>query len=324
MISTGGEGKVSAHKRLRGKIGNPNKSNELKQYNLFDDTADASEFYAHEKVYGVYISETDTETAGVWRPLRTYWPSPSVLVGGRIGKRICVRYLRIKGYVAASPFLITQVRWRLVLYRVRKNLVNGAEVYNQAWLRALYAQYEDPQTFSTSQNIQNAIVQNYYLSYFDPDNLKIHDCKRRVLVKGILKPSADIGNFKSASSQSTLLQFMPTSQFNTDTITGQAAGTIQRAARYNATLARDFDMVGKFQLHNNSADMATAINSKSFFPIDVTVNMNDNVDCWEYTYVFVIESDWGVGQSTAGYFENDAAHSNYFFYFVPQIYYTDD
>lgn len=327
MISTGGEGKVSGHKRLRGKIGNPYNAPELKTFNLMD-TSNGSHIAYHQDVLGVYISDT-SDPFGVWKPIRTIWPPLGNTSHSRIGKRIKVKYLRIKGYVASSPFLITQVRWRLVLYRTLRNLVNGIEVYNQAFLSSLYVSYrnpEDAQYGGTSAALERSTVHNFYESIFNQDAMKVRDCKRRVLVKGLLKPSADIGDYKipTNSGPSGYLRTVPVVGANEDTIAGQAAGTITRAAQYNTGVNIEVPIVGEYLLHNTTVGIDEEVNAKAFFPIDVTVTMNDNIDVAQYTYIFVFESDWGVGQNTGGYYGHTAEYSNYMFSFVPQIYYTDD
>lgn len=324
MISTGGEGKISARKRLRGKIGDPSTHPELKQFNLFDSSANQGQFYATLMFYGIYAAES-TNAAGIWTPVACRWPLLSTGTSGRIGKRIRVKYLRIKGYVASSPFLMTQVRYRLVLYRSRKNLDGQNEVYNQAWLAGLYHKYMNMESNSANSEVmQKACAQNYYESFFDPDALHSRDCKRRVLFKGLLKPSPDPGNFRWLANDTGYLRTVPIVGANIDTITGQAAGSLTREAQFQTGPGANINLSGAYQLHNSDAAIATEVNSKAFFPIDITVNMNDNIDTWEYRYIFVLESDWAVGRDGSGNYDHSTAVSNFILSLTPQIYYTDD
>lgn len=330
MISTGGEGKISAKKRLRGKIGDPSAHPELKQFNMADTTSGATAFYSSIKFYGIYAAES-TNAAGIWSPVAVRWPVLGPANGGRIGKRIRIKYLRLKGYVASSPFLMTQVRYRLVLYRTRRNVPSGgSEVYNQEWLNSLYHKYYNMETqLADSQVMQYACAQNYYASYFDPDALKSKDCKRRVLFKGLLKPSPDPGNYKWLSSDAGYLRTVPVVGANIDGLTigsgeGATPGEITRASQFQTGPAADITLSGAYQLHNSDAAISTEVNSKAFFPIDITVNMNDNVDTWEYRYVLVLESDWAVGRDASGVYDHTTAVSNFILSITPQIYYTDD
>lgn len=360
MISTGGEGKISAKKRLRGKIGDPSKKPELKQYNLMDTSeGDLSKLYQSVILHGVYIPESHTDYKGIWRPLACNWPRPDVGMMGRIGKKIRIKYLRIKGYVAASPFLVTQVRYRLVLYRTRTNLVNGVERYDQAWLKTLYKAYNNMETDipeATIRAVQLCCTENYYMSVFDKDELKSKDCKRRVLLSGLLKPNADIGNYQILTGGIRLATgYLSTD--NTDTIVGNVYGStfqvgqqsatgyfnaptsgsiplptpsdnvelhLQHSAISSTTNSEVVHMSGQFQKHVAEAALYDDVNSRAFFPIDITVNMNDNVDCYEYRYVLVLESDWAVGQTPSGLFQPNVNASNFKMKICPQIYYFDD
>lgn len=324
MISTGGEGKVSARKRLRGKIGDPSAHPELKQYNLVDASTGATLFYSSQLFYGIYVRE-ESNAAGIWTPVPLRWPALSNSNSGRIGKRIRIKYLRLKGFIGSSPFLTNQVRYRLVLYRTRRNLVGTEEVYDQAWLASLYHKYYNMESYATNTGlIMNASVNNYYCSFFDPDALKAKDCKRRVLLKGIIKPSQDLGYYMWSANDPGYLRTVPTVGQNIDTITGQAAGSIQRGAQFQIGPAHDISVFGRRQKHNISGPIPSEVNCKAFFPIDVTVNMNDNVDCWEYRYVLVLESDWAIGQSDEGVYDIGQNVSNFILSLTPQIYFTDD
>lgn len=325
MISTGGEGKVSARKRLRGKIGDPSNHPELKHFNGFDTSVNADQFYKAVVVYGIYVREVN-DYYGIYRPIPLRWPPLGPAASARIGKRIRIKYLRIKGYIAASPFLITQVRYRLVLYRLRQHLIEGAEGYDQDWLSSLYEHWANLEEDNSSKVIQRNVVRNYYTSYFDVDMLKAQECKRRVLLKGLLKPSADVPNYKIPASATNYFKHVPSG--TPDNIDGIALGNQSGTFVHNSTsytnIQEDVPLIGEYQLHNLVADLQTEINMKSFFPIDVVVNMNDNIDTWNYRYVLVMESDWGVGQNPSGYYDNMPESSNFIFYFIPQIYYTDD
>lgn len=327
MISTGGEGKISAKKRLRGKIGDPSTKPELKQYNLLDSSqGDLNRMYDTVVFYGTYLPDNNSQF-GVWEPLMCRWPPLGQGMSSRIGKRIRVKYLRIKGYVSASPFLTNQVRYRLVLYRTRANQVNGVETYNQAWLASLYKHYHNYQdTDMSATALQTRAARNYYMSVFDKDSLQAKDCKRRVLCSGLLKPSADIGNYTIPANSATQGYFLTkpdNAPSNIDTITGQAAGQIERGAQF-ITSVTDIPLRGTFQRHVATADLYEDVNAFSFFPVDITVSMNDNVDTYEYRYILVLESDWAIGQQETGLYSNGNAYSNFKMRICPQIYYFDD
>lgn len=349
MISTGGEGKVTARKRLRGKIGNPSSAPELKSYNAFAAVPAPENYYAELHITGVYAPSGSMGC--VWYPIALTWPQVGALNYQRVGNKIRVKYLRFKGYVASSPYLIQQVRYRFVLYRLRKQ---GS--YNMFWLQSLYKNFLLPDAAADASNLQSIMVGNYYNSFMDPDAMKAQECKRRVLFKGLLKPSADIGNY-SIRIGGVKLQTSYTSPDNVDAISGQVWGStfqvgqasstgyfnaptsgsiplpsasenvdlnIHRYSKPLTTNTSTIASIGTYQPHDPESALPSPINSKAYFPIDFVINMNDNINCEEFRYILVVESDVGVGQNALGEFDSSNASSNYFFRVTPHIYYTDD
>lgn len=296
-METGGEGLISKRKRVRGKIGNPSKKPELK----FCNVAILGDKYSIFNINGV--AARNIEVAGVWRPYPLNWPAVGAGSDQRIGKRIRVKYLRLKGFVASSPYLIQQVRYRIVLYRTKKHFSEDdgvTEVYDEDWKHLIYNNYHTLDS-ADSAVIQRDTVHNFYMSFIDQQNMKDTDCKRRILIKGLLKPREDIGNYSNSSA----------------TITGTMGN--QSIALTRST----FTSSGKFIKHF-AADINTVENMEAYFPIDLTVDLNDNVDCEEYRYVIMVESDVGIGQNAVGDYSYAQVSANYFFRFIPQIYYFDD
>lgn len=322
MISTGGEGKVSARKRLRGKIGNPSTAPEIKSCNMTLANPAPISYFNSFSPLGVYAPGGGLGC--VWNPYQLHWPAVGAENYQRIGKKIRVRYLRFKGFVASSPFLIQQVRYRFVLYRV-KHRAN----YNMAWQAGLYRHFVNPDNAQDVGSLQDAVAHDYYLSYFDPEKMKEQDCKRRVLFKGLLKPSEDVPNyvipaqntpyFKISTELGTDIDGMSWGETPNETV-----GLISRRAQYNINCENDTRFVGVFQKHVSDRPLITPVNAKAFFPIDFVVNMNDNINCEEYDYVFVVESDLGVGQLPTGAYDVNDYNANYFFRIIPHLYYTDD
>lgn len=351
MITTGGEGKVPPRKRVRGKIGNPRNAPEIKMHNLWNNVTDtAQSYYSNRNIIGVFTQE---DRNSVWWPLQTYWPTVGNTQFNRIGRKIRVKFLRLKGFVYYSPYLITQVRYRIVLYRCKT-----AQTFNHSvWLQSLYACFNPLTDANSVDDMEGRCVFNYYMSWFDNDKLRELDCKRRVLYKGLIKPQADIGNYNNNSMQMNSTVGSETSIISSDTygkvfgpmatnsaqangyFNGATAATVNpNISTETSTLVNDLPIkttipqitwFGKFQQHYSSGnpsayDAVTPGNQRGFFPIDVTVDMNDNIDCEEYSYVFVVESDWCIGQDAAGSFGYVKARTNFGLTFTPQIFYTDD
>ena len=364
MIRTGGEGKVPPRKRMRGKIGNPSSAPELKTHNLLRADTDTNvTFYDGALVKGVYTNSDN----GVWYPIVCNWPVVGTGAHQRIGNKIRVRLLRLKGYVSYTPYLITQVRYRIVLYRCKK-VLNFTHVQ---WLAPMYSAFADIANSANVDAKQNACSTDFYAAFFNKTHMKQNEIKRRVLFRGMIKPQQDIGNFTNRAVQWTgeiAPGEQPTVISSTSNTTGKHWGkiwqrvqqgtlyesnsyfnndenTVANPAPDNVALASGTSTAlhhlvfqqnqpvttyyGVFQWHYNTPngfvyDAYTAGNQRGFFPIDITVNMNDNVDCEEYRYVFVVESDWCIGQDPSGDFSNAEANSNFFFHFIPHIYYTDD
>lgn len=358
MITTGGEGKVPPRKRIRGKIGNPSSAPELKSHNLLVNGVDTNvTFYNRRNVFGVY----NGTSTGIWFPIAGQWPQEGSGSHQRIGNKIRVKMLRIKGLVGYSPYLITQVRYRIVLYRTRHIPEYNFETFIAPLYSALSV-YTGADTVATR---QNSTTYNYYCSYFNNDVMKENEIKRRVLFRGMIKPQPDAPNFKLAAhnlpgefaSSANPVQIsyttdgkvwgsiytiqqgglgQETSYFNTDS-THPTLG-VNNVAAASTTSIQHIPMgfavpeqvySGEFQKHYTYAQgevgsAADPVNNRGFFPIDLTVAMNDNIDCSKYDYVFVIEADWAIGQDPQGVFAADEAHSNFFIKFVPHIYYTDD
>lgn len=331
MITTGGEGKVPSRKRVRGKIGDPSNAPELKTHNLLvngnDD--DATTYFNYKSSYGVFTNDS----RGTWYPIRCYWPVEGSGSHQRIGKKIRVKFLRLKGFVTYSPYLITQVRYRVVLYRTLK-----AAAYNFLdFIKPMYRGFKDLSAGPSIADLQGSCTLDYYMSYFNTDYLKSHEIKRRVLYRGLIKPQVDVPNFAhNTYDVSSTTEGKVVGNIFTVGQEGGATGYFNStnlvAGQTNVQLATTSSVpqvgyVGAFQPHvvTGAEDSPTAIcNQRGFFPIDLTVTMNDNVDCTKYDYVFVVESDWAIGQSPMGEFSNQVVHSNFFLDLLPHIYYTDD
>lgn len=353
MITTGGEGKVPPRKRIRGKIGDPSSAPELKTHNLLRNDDDPNDtFYSGTMIYGVWTNTAE----GLWYPTAGHWPTVGTGAHQRIGKKIRVKLLRLKGYVAYSPYLITQVRYRIVMYRTRR-----AGTYSHSdWLVPMYSEFGDLNVPNNMNGWQNYCVRDYYCSFFDREYLKQHDIKRRVLFRGIIQPQPDIGNYKmQLAAWAGMFAYGDNASVVNSLTTGKECGTIVLAGQSGSggyfntssldtavqniqlntsTSLQNIPMVfnepaktfsGEFQKHYVSGqgedyDAVTPVNQRGFFPIDLTVHMNDNVDCEQYDYVFVVESDWCCGQNERGVFAHTKAKTNFNFFFIPQIYYTDD
>lgn len=307
MLNTGGQGQVSKRKRVKGKIGDPNDKPELKFCSCIDNGATVT--YGNVYIPGVHGTSTldarSSNSPQVWRPYWLQWPQEGTDFDERVGRRIKVKYLRIKGYATSSPYLIDQVRWRLVLYRTKRNFITVAgslvEGYPMEWVYDLYRKTYNLEDATTSE-AQLAAVNMYYMSFFNPLNMKDNDTKRRILMKGMFNPQSDIGNYK-----------VPQHAITGSSGAGTAAMSV---AGYTAT--------GYMQRHFGGVDIGHVANMNASFPIDLTVTLNDNVDCSEYRYVLMIETDCIIGQTPLGEFDRDPSNANYIFSLVAQIYYTDD
>lgn len=283
METNGGEGKISGRKRLRGKIGNPTALPEIKVHNLLVSGNDNLEnFWTDKTVFGSFPNTN----LGVWYPIDLKWPSEGSGPHQRIGRKIRVKFLRLKGYVAYSPYLITQVRYRIVLYRCH-NQVNWT---HSSFIVPMYGRFASMTAQGMSSlEIQNACVWNYYCAIFSNTYMKQSGIKRRVLSKGVIKPQADVPDYYNP----------------------------------NGTLL----MSGEFQRHKSATALAnndSPANQRGFFPIDITVNMNDNIECPTQSYVIVVEADWCIGQTPQGTFGAETGYQNFYFSFIPHLYYTDD
>lgn len=299
---TGGQGQVSKRKRVKGKIGDANSKPELKFCSCVDNSSTGS--YALAYFPGVH-NIANVQGPQLWKPYMLDWPQQGADKDERIGKKIRVKYLRVKGFAASSPLLIDQVRWRLVLYRTKKHYIETGGTYSEGygmdWLKELYRKFYDMDTNSLSTNQLNCVL-NYYVSYFNPQNMGDEDCKRRILLKGMFNPNADIGNYTQGNRSIT--------------------GTV---GNQNAALALGgSEWSGRFLLHFSGDDIGHVANMNAYFPIDLTVAMNDNIDTEEYRYLLVFETDCIVGENQAGSYNINISQANFIFGILPQIYYTDD
>ena len=194
MITTGGEGKVPPRKRMRGKIGNPSAAPELKTHNLLRADVDTAQtFYDLTICKGVYTNSAN----GVWYPLVCNWPTVGTSAHQRIGNKIRVKLLRLKGYVAYSPYLITQVRYRIVLYRT-KHFQNFTHTQ---FIAPMYNAFIDIHNAGDTDAKQRAAATNFYMSFFNKDYMQQNEIKRRVLFRGMIKPQPDVPDFQFAEKQ---------------------------------------------------------------------------------------------------------------------------
>lgn len=306
MITNGGDaGLVSKRKRVRGKVGDPSRHAELKMINGFD--LDPANMHSGSSIYGVHLPNAGVGPAKVlWYPYKLEWPEVGAGPNNRVGKRIRVKMIRLKGFVHSSPFLITQVRWRIVLYRCLKHFEEeeGQQVerYNMGWVDWNYENFHNMELPNDPGDVQAAAVFNYYASYFNKEAIQRREIKRRILVKGVLNPSSDIGNYNNASHT--------------------FSGTLGDAQLFGQISS--YKSTGTYQHHFSDLSISDPANMQAAFPIDITVEMNDNIDCELYRYVFQIESDTVIGQNAAGVFSTAINTSNFIFYIVPHIYYTDE
>lgn len=302
MISNGGDaGLVSKRKRIRGKVGDPSKHPELKMINGFN--LGPATMYTGVNIYGTHPVTSAVKT--VWSPHMLQWPAVGAESYERIGKRIRVKMLRLKGCLLVSPFLIMQVRWRIVLNRCLKNyeLVSGTEVekYDMDWVKENYMNFH-PMTYSAVEQQQEAAYLNYYATFFSKEAIEARELKRRILVKGVMNPASDIGNYTAENASVT--------------------GTIGDTNVVLTVGGHGYE--GRFQHHIAGQGINAPVNMYAAFPIDVTVEMNDNVDCELYRYVLQIETDTVIGQNVNGSFSTGTTFSNFLFFLIPHIYYTDE
>lgn len=238
-------------KRLRGDSRN---KPEVKRYNPFNVTTLAQSF----DFYNISAS-TIPSANPAFMPFPLLYPNTGDGPMNRIGARIYLKYLRIKGFINMMNRMVCPVRWRLCLVRVDFN-VDVVVTINQNWYLNHFL-FVDTTAMTTASSVQEVLSWSRHNFYKKVKDVNDQTFKRKVIASG----------------------FFPALN-NHITLEGQLAGTLG-----NQALTATFEQSG----YNSSHAQGIA----GYVPLDVTVKLFDNVDCARNLrrYYLVFEADNCVG-----------------------------
>lgn len=255
-----GYNSVKGVKRLRG--GKSKLGPEVKKYNAFGtDALTQSTLTSHDFVNTIY-GGTPTVSPNYY-PLVLNWPTIGSGEFQRVGSRINLRAIRFKGWITLSSTQATQVRWRMVLFRLEVPVGADLDVDQVTYL----SQYSNADIVVPSSSFDSDLYasfarHNFYKKFKNVDN---KDFKAKVIASGVLPSSANVKKL-----QFSLLGNM-----------GQQQIGLSTASQTTNVIVKKHE------------------NNFGYLPLDVSVKINDNVDCDKglRRYFVCFECDCGYGFS---------------------------
>lgn len=204
-------------------------------------------------------------TVSAFAPLIFSWPNLGSSVAQRIGNRINLLGFRMKGWLTLSATQLKMIRWRFVLVRLDMptgNLNFDQAAYLSQWLNS---SPEVPSTTFNQEEYESFSRHNFYKKFRDVDNKSF---KTKVIASGTLPATTEYNKLHIA-----------------------LAGTTGQNATYLQSRADNVSYVMGLQSGN-----------MGYIPIDVTVKLNDTVDCTTNNrrYYLVFEADCGYGWTEEG------------------------
>lgn len=238
-------------KRLRG---DSSRKVEVKRYNPFS----IGELARSLEIWNVNGANIDG-TIGVYMPVPLIYPNTGTTSLNRIGAKIFMKYLRLKGYFTLMNRMVCPIRWRLCLVRVDFNSDVQVTI-NQSWYLGHFL-FSDTTVQTQNSSVENALSWSRHNFYKKVKDVNDDTFKRKVIASGFF-PAVN-------------------THMNYD---GQFAGTSGDKAMSGAV---------SFKGYNGLA----AVDQLGFIPVDVTVKLFDGVDCSRNLrrYYLVLETDNCIG-----------------------------
>lgn len=238
-------------KRLRG---DSSRKVEVKKYNPFFPSVFAQSL----EIWNINGSNID-DKIGVYMPVPLQYPSAGTSATNRIGSKIYMKYLRLKGYFTLMNRMVSPIRWRLCLIRVDFNSDIQVSITQNWYLGHFLFVDSALQTQNTS--VETALSWSRHNFYKKVKDVNDDTFKRKVIASGFF-PAVN-------------------THMNYD---GQFAGT-----------SGDKAMSGTFSF--NGYNGSHAVDMLGYVPVDVTVKLFDGVDCIRNLrrYYLVLETDNCVG-----------------------------
>lgn len=197
-------------------------------------------------------------------PVRLNWPIQGTASYNRVGASIILKYIRIKGWVTMSAYNLAQIRWRLKLIRYDFLPGTAGTVDQNAYL----SQFENADARNVTGATSTAIMEswarhNFYKKFKNVEN---QDFRSKVLASGVV-PSQN--NFHTLS-----FSLNGTVGSNQTSLTTVAGAYIKDCPNDNY----------------------------GYLPIDISVTINDRVDCVKdlRQFYLVLESDVPYGWTNYG------------------------
>lgn len=177
-----------AQKRKRVPGANHVKKNEVKIVNLADGAV-PQDGISSMTLSSIYLSTASNRNYGAWYPVKLVWPNTGTGAGQRLGDKIFMKYIRIKGSIGVMNRVLCGIRWRLRLVRTENmGFTEGALNAINSYLEFFKA------TLSTSlsgtvQFIQEAknAKHNFYFMYKNVEKRNLASTK--VIASGYFPPS---------------------------------------------------------------------------------------------------------------------------------------
>lgn len=197
-----------------------------------------------------------------YSPRAISWPTVGTAGDQRIGNRIYFRAIRLKGWITVAPDQLMAIRWRMVLCRM--DIPTGAYTMNATnYLSQFVNSDVNVPTVWNQEAWASFSRHNFYKKFKNVEN---KDFKAKVIAGGVLPPTNTYSKLSFGLS-----------------------GTIGNQTTTLSTSSTSYTI----GMHSSNY---------GYLPLDVTVAINDNVDCSANLrrYFVVFETDVGYGWTDAG------------------------
>ena len=300
-MSTGNnQGDTLISKKRKRKVAgyvHPNKP-EIKKFDFFTGGAPFTGTYrlhdAREFLSTFEPHEPDADQVGCWTMVSMTDPSEGTTSYQRVGMKYFLKYMKIKGHIALSPKLPFTIHYKLLLIKS-----DSAYASRDAFFAMNFSNYE-PLVSSSFSNIERFCRHNFYKTYKWPEGMSNNRTSVTVVSSGTLSPVDYI-------------------------VKPSKASTLGQSPSYTYTQA-DFLRFGNSQAESDE------VNQVCYLPLNVSVQVNDNVTVGNTKFWLMLVTDHGVGvkypnySSSTQYFyrtDNYATSTVARFNFFACCYFTD-
>ena len=251
-------------KRVLGGYVHPNKP-EIKRFDFFDGgAATEGEGHIHDsKEYLPLLDATGlaADQVGCYTLVSMNDPAQGTTSYQRVGMKYFLKYIKFKGHIAISPLLPFTIRYKLLLIKSDWAFASADDFF----LRC-YKNYEGLPSNPGFANYEHYCRHNFYKTYKWAAGMAEYRTSVMVVSSGTLSPV----DYVPKPSKSSTLGSNPSYTYNLPDLIRLGAG-------------------------------GTDVQQVSYLPINVSVQVNDNVEVGTTHFYLMLMTDHGIGVSMPNY-----------------------